>query len=392
MEQENRRTIIFISLAQFGMAASSHFVIAFMPFYIFKISPYSPRETLIWVGTIMGVTHLITAVASNFWGFLTSRYSPKLLFMRGVFVHTMAFLLMGFTSNLHVLFVLRVIQGVMGGVSTIGLIIVSGSSSREKIPADIGFFQTWLTLGLLIGPPLGTFSASTFGYQGAFLIAVAGLMTVLVFCHLYVKDVPLPSRGETFMGRRTINRNSVLGWLLCFSATVQLMFLPSILPKVLEDFHVEKTIALKWAGVIIMLYTATATLGTYFWTKIARRFGKDRIILWLVLSGTLLLVLLSLSHGIIDFVVIRMIQTGLIAACIPLVISIFAANLRGGTIGFLNSGRFAGSACGPIIATSVLAFSNLTATYLVIGGITLLTYLGFRLFSTEDRQDPGTAR
>jgi MFS family permease len=168
------------------------------------------------------------------------------------------------------------------------------------------------------------------------------------------------------------------------------MFLPSILPKVLEEFQVEKTIALKWAGVIIMLYTATATLGTYFWTKIARRFGRDRIILWLVLSGTLFLVLLSLSQGIIDFVVIRMIQTGLIAACIPLVISIFAADLRGGTIGFLNSGRFAGSACGPIIATSILAFSNLTATYLAIGGITLLTYLGFRLFSTEDEQGAGT--
>ena len=382
--------MIFISLAQFGMAASSHFVIAFLPFYIFAVSPYSPRETLIWVGSIMGVTHLITAVASNLWGFLTSRYSPKLLFMRGVLVHTMAFLLMGFTSNLHVLFALRVIQGLMGGVSTIGLIIVSASSTRERIPADIGFFQTLLTLGLLIGPPLGTFSASAFGYRGGFLVAVAGLVIVLIFCHLYVKDVPLSPGGKTSGGRRTINRNSVLGWFLCFSASVQLLFLPSILPKILEEFRVEKTIALKWAGVIIMLDTATATLGTYFWTRIARRFGRDRIILWLVLSGTLLLGVLSLSQRIIDFVVIRMVQTGLIAAVIPLVISIFAANLRGGTIGFLNSGRFAGSACGPIIATSILAFSSLTATYLVIGGITLLTYLAFRMFSSEDPPPQGT--
>jgi len=38
----------------------------------------------------------------------------------------------------------------------------------------------------------------------------------------------------------------------------------------------------------------------------------------------------------------------------------------------------------PIIATSILAFSSLTATYLVIGGITLLTYLAFRMFSSED--------
>jgi hypothetical protein len=39
---------------------------------------------------------------------------------------------------------------------------------------------------------------------------------------------------------------------------------------------------------------------------------------------------------------------------------------------------------------SILAFSSLTATYLVISGITLLTCLGFRLFSTEDKEDAGT--
>jgi len=173
---------------------------------------------------------------------LTSRYSPKLLFMRGVLVHTMAFLLMGFTSNLHVLFALRVIQGLMGGVSTIGLIIVSASSTRERIPADIGFFQTLLTL-VCSSVPAWNFSASAFGYRGGFLVAVAGLVIVLIFCHLYVKDVPLSPGGKTSGGRRTINRNSVLGWFLCFSASVQLLFLPSILPKILEEFRVEKTIA-----------------------------------------------------------------------------------------------------------------------------------------------------
>ena len=76
------------------------------------------------------------------------------------------------------------------------------------------------------------------------------------------------------------------------------------------------------------------------------------MIILLILSGTLFLVLLSLSQGIIDFIVIRMIQTGLIAACVPLVVSIFAADLRGGSIGFLNSARFSGNASGHIIATS----------------------------------------
>jgi hypothetical protein len=48
-----------------------------------------------------------------------------------------------------------------------------------------------------------------------------------------------------------------------------------------------------------------------------------------------------------------MIQTGMVAATIPLIISLFVNQSRGSTIGFLNSARFTGNALGPIIATSI---------------------------------------
>ena len=75
-----------------------------------------------------------------------------------------------------------------------------------------------------------------------------------------------------------------------------------------------------------------------------------------------------------------MLQTGLVAATFPLVISIFAGESKGGVIGFLNSSRFAGNAMGPIIATSILAYFNLTTLYFFISGLTLLALLGFRAF------------
>jgi MFS family permease len=105
------------------------------------------------------------------------------------------------------------------------------------------------------------------------------------------------------------------------------------------------------------------------------------MILLLVILGILFQSLLSLSRGMVDFIVIRMIQTGLIAATIPLIISIFAAELKGGTIGFLNSSRFAGNAFGPMIATSILAISNLTTLYLFISGLTLFALFGFKFLS-----------
>jgi MFS family permease len=383
MSQGTDRNLIFLSLSQFGMAFSYNYVMVFMPFLIYKITPYPPQETLIWVGWIMGSANAVVAVSSVFWGTLTSRYRPKMLYVVGMLIQVVLFLSMGFTSSLHVLLLLRILQGAFGGVSTIGLIIISSSSPKERMSADIGFFQAFITLGHLTGPPLGALAASTFGYQGAFISASALLVVAFLFAHVYVKDVPLQAKGETLLGRSTVNRRTLAGWIVCFTATTQLLFLPSVLPNVLDGFQVEKTEALKWAGILIMSYTATATLGTFSLTRLSGRMGKDRMIIFLVLSGTLFQSLLALCQGVIDFTVIRMIQSGLIAAAIPLVISIFAAESKTGAMGFLNASRFAGAALGPVLATSILAYSNMTALYLSISGMTLLALCGFAVVFRE---------
>jgi len=73
------------------------------------------------------------------------------------------------------------------------------------------------------------------------------------------------------------------------------------------------------------------------------------------------------------------------------VISIFAAEQKSGVIGLLNSARFAGNALGPIMATSVLALSNLTSLYLLISGLTLFALFAFR-FSFRRIEDHPISR
>ncbi len=66
MDKDHNRNLIFISLAQFGMALSANFIMVLLPFFAFRISPYSSQETLIWVGLIMGAHSFVVMVASNF--------------------------------------------------------------------------------------------------------------------------------------------------------------------------------------------------------------------------------------------------------------------------------------------------------------------------------------
>jgi MFS transporter, DHA1 family, multidrug resistance protein len=382
-QQASRRNLIFISFSQFGAASSFNFLNVFLPFYIFNISPYSFEETLLWIGAILGSSGMVTAITSTFWGSMTHHFSPKALYLRGLIAHSIMIFLMGFTTDLHVLLILRICQGLIGGISTIGMVIVSSSSLRERVSLDMGIYQSSMTLGQLVGPPLGSLAAVTLGYKGAFASASVVIFAVSIFCYLYVNDVPkLPKEVRSSL-RTLLDLQIILGWILCFTASIQLMFLPSVLPNVLDQFHIEKPVALKLAGTIVMLYTATAMIGTYLWGWLSRKYGLFRIITFLFTLSILFQALMALSRGIIDFTLIRMIQTGLVAATLPLIISIFLREPKGGIIGFLNSARFTGIAVGPMIATSILAFSSLEVVYLLVSAIRLLALLGFKLFFKE---------
>ncbi len=390
MNQRNYRNVLFISLSQFGMAFSFNFVMVFLPFFIHDVSLYASQETLIWVGFIMGAPSFAAAIASTFWGSLATRFSPKALFMRGLLSHAVIILAMGFVSSLPVLLGLRVVQGILGGISTVGLIIVSSSSSREWASRDIGLFQNAMTLGQLIGPPVGAMAATMLGYQGAFISASALVFVTLAFCFSYVKVVPRESTKTRASTKHSMNKETLIGWALCFTATVQLMFLPSVLPNVFRGYNMAESTAVNSAGLVVMLYTATAMAGTFLLCKLAARVQIHRLLITVGILGTLLQFLLSVCPGLPSFVGVRMLQTAVVAAVMPLVFASFSSDLDGRVIGFLNSSRFAGNALGPMIATSILAFSSLKWLYLSVGSMALLALGGYALSSAGMKQTQET--
>jgi DHA1 family multidrug resistance protein-like MFS transporter len=379
----SNKGVFFISVSQFGMAFSFSYVMTFMPFYINQISPYGPKETMIWIGMIMGPSQIITALTAPFWGGLTSRFSPKLLFERGMLCNGILFLAMGFIDNLYLLLLLRIIQGTIGGVSTIGLILISAISPEERLHKNLSLFQNSMTAGQLIGPLLGAYSASIFGYGAAFVFAFFIASIFLIFCHRYVSKIPLQKKKS--YSDAPFKKSLFWGWDLIFIATLHLTFLPSILPNILEGFELTEQMALKSAGFIIMSYTVTAILGNYLLSRLALRMGLRRVITIACVLAALFQALLSFSKGVFSFTLIRMIQTGFIAAIFPLTLSIFARDIGGRTIGFLNSSRFVGMAVGPIMATSVLAYSNLLTLYLFIAGLTFGSLWAF-MTSTRTRE------
>jgi predicted MFS family arabinose efflux permease len=136
----------------------------------------------------------------------------------------------------------------------------------------------------------------------------------------------------------------------------------------------------------MMGYTATAIIGSYVISRWTPRTKLTGVIAAVCLAASFFQALLFLSEGVVSFAVIRMLQTGVVAAVIPMVMANFGSKLGGTGIGFLNSARFAGNGAGPLLATFVLAGSNLLTLYAVIAAATVCAVLAFWITTPKTPQ------
>jgi predicted MFS family arabinose efflux permease len=252
----------------------------------------------------------------------------------------------------------------VGGISTIGLIIVAAISREDELPRRMGTYQSALTLGQIFSPPLGAMAATAFGYQGAFF--VAGLMFFGVFLYAWFGLCPVgpqPRRAAAPALRRT---RLWLIWLVSFASTMQIVFLPSVLPTVLQGFGIAESARVTTAGLMVFAYGASAAAGSYGFGRLAARVPAPRLMLLTAGGASCLQVLLLFGSGPISFTLIRMAQTACAAGIFPLVL--VQAVSEGGTesIGFVNASRFAGNAVSPVIATFMLAHAGQPALFLAL--------------------------
>ncbi|MEJ5300689.1 MAG: MFS transporter [Thermodesulforhabdaceae bacterium] len=373
------REVAPIALSQFGLAFCFNVVMSFMPFYIIHVSPYSYSQTIVWIGLIMGLNSFLAAIAAPFWGSLTSKIKPKLLFQMAFCCNAIVFILIGFATNLPTILALRLMQGILGGASTIGLFMISRISPRERLLQNLGLYQISITSGQLLGPPVGAYLAAHLGYKSPFVFSFLLIMVSVILCQITVPDLKIDgfSHVDSAKNKSGTYKVVIWGWGLILIATVHLTFLPSILPYILKSFGISGQKAIKIAGFIMMSYTAAAIIGNYTISNLMAGKKLSLSIGFVSLAAALFQILLIFAKGPLSFTIIRVFQTGVVAATMPLVMTRFAIALGGTGIGFLNSARFAGNALGPLIATSVLAHSNLLVLYVLISALTIFIFLGF---------------
>lgn len=191
----NKRTVLVV-------AALSPFLVAFMGSSINIALPSIGREfqmNAVLLGWVATAYILASATCLLPFGRLADIYGRKRILTCGIFIFTIASLILAFVPSATVLIALRTVQGIGGAmIFTTAIAMLTSVFPVGERGKALGINVAMTYLGLSLGPVLGGLLTQHFGWRSIFLVTVPLGATIIGLILGKLKGEWAEARGEKF--------------------------------------------------------------------------------------------------------------------------------------------------------------------------------------------------
>src|SRR5438067_8622593 len=97
-------------------------------------------------------------IASPVWGRVSDRYGRRPALLVGLAASALAYVIFGLAGSLWLLFVSRFVQGLGGGTTGVAQAYVADTMAPQERAKALGWLSAATSLGVIIGPALGSFA------------------------------------------------------------------------------------------------------------------------------------------------------------------------------------------------------------------------------------------
>jgi DHA1 family multidrug resistance protein-like MFS transporter len=190
MTTANRRNIglLFVTLVIIMMGFGM--VIPILPYYIEQFGAGGSA-----MGMLMASYATMQFLFAPLWGRLSDQHGRKPILIIGVLGNAFSQLLFGLSTNLVMMFVARVMAGILSSATLpTTMAYISDSTTAEERGGAMGVIGAAMGVGMTIGPGLAGWLA---GYQLSlpfFVAAVLSLITVVLIYAILPESLPVERR------------------------------------------------------------------------------------------------------------------------------------------------------------------------------------------------------
>lgn len=373
----SRRNLYILSFTLVVVMLGFGMVIPIFPFYIERMGA-GGRE----LGLLVAVSTLTEFVFAPYWGGVSDRRGRKPVLILGIFGYFLSMLLLGFATELWMLFVVKSLSGVFSSATLpTSMAYIGDSTSEEERGGGMGMLGSAMGLGVILGPGFGGWLATDSISIPFFISAGLSLIALLLIVFLLSESLPVSQRR--FEKARSDRINEITRAL--FSPIRMLLFMAFLLSFGLTNFDVifglyamEKFgYGPQQVGTIIMVMGVVTAIGKGVLTgPFTRRWGEANVIKMSLLAGSVGFLVLLMANRYVTVLIATVFFILSKTLLRPSVLSLTSkrANIgQGAAMGLSNSFQSLGRIVGPIWAGYVF---DLNLNYPYISGSAIL-FIGF---------------
>ena len=323
-------------------------------------------------------------------GAYSDRAGRRPVLLLGILGYSITFILFGFATKLWMLYIIRIVGGIMAcATMPTAMAYVGDSTSLEKRGSAMGMIGAAMGMGMVFGPAIGGILS---GISLAFPFVFAGLLALVNAVSVYIL-LPESLASENRVTRK-VERASLLEGL---KTPLAVLFLCICLGSIGESIHhgtfalfAENKLAftardIGWAftaaGVVMALVQGLLV------GRLINRFGEEKTAATgIILMGTSF-VLFIFMYNIptsIAFMAVFSAGVGLMRPSISAAVSKRATTGQGSAMGILNGYDSLGRATGPMLGGFMLdqGLNMGYYTAIIVSLLALLTLvIGSRRYS-----------
>ncbi len=334
-------------------------IIPIMPFYVTRLG--ASGSTL---GMLMATFSIMQFIFAPVWGSLSDRFGRKPVLVVGVLGNVLTQLMLGFATQLWMLFVARALSGILSSAALPTAMAYAGDSTGHKDRSSaMGMLGAAMSVGMVLGPGIGGLLAGA-SLSTPFFVA-AGLSTVALLLVAIVLPESLPAEHRT--RERGVRGPQVRAmWQALHGPLAFLFFLGFLLSFGLANFEgVFGLYALRrfnygpaQVGSVMMVIGVVSAIAQGVLTGIVtRRWGELAVIrAALLCTGVGFVVMLTATSfpTILLTVGFFVLSNAMIGPSVAALISKQATAGQGMTMGLNNAFMSLGRIVGPVLAGTLL--------------------------------------